>query len=394
MSVIADLRDALKKTISVIGKDTSNMDDDKLAEHYKTVNSAILSLLDAGCSVFGVPIKNVRREANGIINAWNTISKDLSGERNATWRGFWDNVGSAVKDTVPIYAWTKDKSKQDKLYEAIISGDKTYVSRLKAGYKDDAAYNSAVRKALRENDPRIHEAAQARYNGNIAECKRIYNEIKNEGKFNSNDILEAINSEESKIRNEGKPETVSSSYSSTDFVNTVIVGDTRLAATMKDDIISAKVANGKSQEEAEESFTTSVASATRDAFDSSLLNEAGAKKMLREYADMGENEAASKVTCWSVAKAYPQYRDDLSEARVEKYNEFAEPAGITLDVFVQYLRGTSGIETKYDKWGDVEESVRDQVLAVIDSLPITWDQKDALYLAAGYAESKIWDVPW
>jgi hypothetical protein len=137
-----------------------------------------------------------------------------------------------------------------------------------------------------------------------------------------------------------------------------------------------------------------VASATRDAFDSSLLNEAGAKKMLREYADMGENEAASKVTYWSVAKAYPQYRDDLSEARVEKYNEFAEPAGITMDVFVQYLRGTSGIETKYDKWGDVEESVRDQVLAVIDSLPITWEQKDALYLAAGYAESKIWDVPW
>ena len=286
------------------------------------------------------------------------------------------------------------KAKQDKLYEAIISGDKTYVARLKAGYKDDAAYNSAVRKALRENDPRIHEAAQARYNGNIAECKRIYNEIKNEGNFSPNDILEAINSEESKIRNEEKPETVSSSYSSTDFVNAVIVGDTRLAATMKDDIISAKVANGKSKEEAEEAFISSVSTATRNAFDSSLLDEAGAKKMLLEYADMDEEEADSKVRYWAMAKAYPQYRDDLSEARVEKYNEFAKPAGISLDVFVQYLRGTSGLETKYDKWGDVEESVRDQVLAVIDSLPITWEQKDALYLAAGYAESNIWDVPW
>ena len=394
MSVIADLRDALKKTVGLIGKDTSNMDDEKLAEYYRSVNSALLSVLDACCSMFGVPLKNVRRDVNGIINAWNTISKDVSGKRNASWSGFWDKVGAAAKDTIPVYAWTKDKAKQDKLYEAIISGDKTYVARLKAGYKDDAAYNSAVRKALRENDPRIHEAAQARYNGNIAECKRIYNEIKNEGMFSPNDILESINSEESKIRNEEKPETVSSSYSSTDFVNAVIVGDTRLAATMKDDIISAKVANGKSQEEAEEAFTTSVSTATRNAFDSSLLDEAGAKKMLREYASMDEEEADSKVRYWAMAKAYPQYRDDLSEARVEKYNEFAEPAGISLDVFVQYLRGTSGLETKYDKWGDVEESVRDQVLAVIDSLPITWEQKDALYLAAGYAESNIWDVPW
>ena len=389
MAIVADAIDAIYMAGKNWFTETDDMTEEQLIAFDKKVTEANWKLVESIATFFGIPVKNIRREIVGVINHAKIAHANVG---KTTAHSAWEKAVESAANSIPFVQTSK--AKQDKLYEAIISGDKTYVARLKAGYKDDAAYNSAVRKALRENDPRIHEAAQARYNGNIAECKRIYNEIKNEGMFSPNDILEAINSEESKIRNEEKPETVSSSYSSTDFVNAVIVGDTSLAATMKDDIISAKVANGKSQEEAEEAFTTSVSTATRNSFDSSLLDEAGAKKMLREYADMDEEEADSKVRYWAMAKAYPQYRDDLSEARVEKYNEFAEPAGISLDVFVQYLRGTSDIETKYDKWGDVEESVRDQVLAVIDSLPITWEQKDALYLAAGYAESNIWDVPW
>lgn len=389
MAVVSDAIDALTSVIKNATKETDGMTEEQLVAFDKKVTEANWKLVETLASFFGIPVKNIRREIMGVINHAKIAHANVG---KTTAHSAWEKAIESAANSIPFVQTSK--AKQDKLYEAIISGDKTYVARLKAGYKDDAAYNSAVRKALRENDPRIHEAAQARYNGNIAECKRIYNEIKNEGNFSPNDILEAINSEESKIRNEEKPETVSSSYSSTDFVNAVIVGDTSLAATMKDDIISAKVANGKSKEEAEEAFISSVSTATRNAFDSSLLDEAGAKKMLLEYADMDEEEADSKVRYWAMAKAYPQHRDDLSEARVEKYNEFAKPAGISLDVFVQYLRGTSGLETKYDKWGDVEESVRDQVLAVIDSLPITWEQKDALYLAAGYAESNIWDVPW
>ena len=114
--------------------------------------------------------------------------------------------------------------------------------------------------------------------------------------------------------------------------------------------------------------------------------------MLMEYADMDEEEAASRVNYWAFMEDHPGY--DLSESNVNKYQEFAEPAGIDLDVFTQYVEGTKGIETIKDEWGDVELSVRDQVLEVIDSLPLTWQQKDALYLAAGYSEDKIWDVPW
>ena len=393
MSVIADLRDAMKKAVSLLGKDTSEMDEDELAAHWKNVNSVMMSLLDAGCSAFGVPVKNVRRDVNGVINAYNTIHTDIT-ERDTTWMSFWDKVGAAAKDTVPIYAWTKDRTKADKLYEAIISGDQTYVGRIKATYKSDDAYHSAIRKLLRENDPRIHEAAQAKYKGNSTEYKRIFKEIQKEGKFSFDDIMEAINSEVSSIKKDLEPTSASSEYSSTDFVNAVLLGEARTAESMREDIVSTKVANGQTKEEAEESFASSVATATRNAFDSGLLNESGVAEILAKYAGMDDEEADAKVNYWAFVKAHPEYRDDLNQSRVEKYWEFAEPAEIPLDVFIQYANSTKNIETIYDEWGDEVKSAREQVLEVIDSLPLSWQQKNALYLAHGYAESKIWDVPW
>jgi len=392
MSVIADVRDAMKKAVSLLGKDTSGMDDDELAEHYKQVNEVFMGLLDAGCSMFGVPVKNIRRDVNGIINTWNTVSTDLSGERNTTWLSFWDKVGEAAKDTIPFLAWTKGESKNDKLYEAIVSGDKSYLGRLKSTYKTDSAYQSAVRKALRENDSRIHDAAQAKYEGNSAEYKRIFREIQNEGRFSFDDIMSAINSEESAIRNGNEPDKVTSAYSASGFVEAVIMGNTSSAKTIREDLISTYVANGMTREAAEKQFATNVASGIHDAYSGGLLNEAGAKNMLVEYAGKDEEEAASKVNYWAFCDEHPEH--DFSESNVNDYQEFAEPANISLEVYAQFLNRTKGLATKYDEWGDVELSKRDQVLEVINSLPLTWEQKDALYLAAGYAENKIWDVPW
>ena len=387
MSVIADVRDAMKKVVSIIGKDTSEMDDAELAEHNKNVSGALMSLLDAGCSMFGVPFKNVRRDAKGIINAFVTASKDLT-ERDTTWHSFWDKVGAAAKDTIPVYAWTKDKAKADKLYDAIISGDKAYLARLKSAYKTDSAYQSAVRKALRENDPRIQEAAKARYEGRTEEYKRIFREIQKEGKFSFDDIMSAINNEENGL----EPDKVTSQYGAGDFVESIVLGDARSAQTMMDDIIATHVANGKTTEEAEEAFASAVASGIRDAYSSGLLDEAGAENMLIEYAGKDEDEAASKVSYWAFCEEYPEY--DFTESNVAKYHEFAEPAGVSVDVYAQFITGTKGLATIRDEWGDEVKSKREQVLEVIDSLPLTWQQKDALYLAAGYSENNMWDVPW
>ena len=384
MAIVSDALDAFGKVIKNGFTDKSDMTEEELIEFDKKVTESTWKLVDSVAAFFGIPVKNVRREIMAVIDHAKIASAN-AGMTTAT--SAWDKV----IESIPFIS-TK-QTKNDKLYNAIVNGDKEYLERLKSTYKDDAAYQSAVRKALRENDSRIREAAQARYDGNIEEYKRIFLEIKNEGKFSFDEIMDAVNSEENAIKNKLEPDKVTSSYAASDFVEAVILGDTKTAQAMKEDIIASKVANGKTQAEAEQAFVASVETSTHDAYSSGLLDDAGAKNMLVEYADMDEEEAVSKVSYWAFCEDNPKF-DYFTEANVKDYQEFAEPENISLEVFAQYINGTKGLADIKDEWGDVEVSKREQVLEVIDSLPLTWQQKDALYLAAGYSEDKIWDVPW
>ena len=395
MSVIADLRDAMKKAVTLIGKYDPDMDEDELAAYWKDVNIVMMSLLDAGCSAFGVPLKNVRRDANGIINAYNTIHTDLT-ERDTTWTSFWDKVGAAAKDTIPIYAWTKDRSKQDKLYEAILKGDTQYVARLKSGYKTDEAYHSAVRTALRENDTRVKAAAQAHINGDPSERVRIAKQIIADG-FDLNDVILAINAEIDKLtpdKESSSTAKVKGYYKVEDFVREAANGDTASLGAIREDILKTAQANGKTADEAEKDFVSDIKSEAKDAYFAGTIGDAKAAEILARYAELNDEEADDKVNYWAFVKAHPEYKDVLNESNVKKYLDLAEPAEIPLDIYIQYVNGTKGLETIHDENGEEIQSKREQVLEVIDALPLTWKQKDALYLAHEYAESKIWDVPW
>ena len=382
MAIISDAIDAYKAITKLNVKDTENMTEAEIAELDKKMTEASWNLVGSLAAFFGIPVKNIRREIDGVIDHARIASANAG---MTTANSLLDKVTEEVIGSIPFMSV---KSKQDKLYDAIISGDKTYLARMKSTYKDDSAYHGAVRKALRENDPRIKEAAQARNEGRTEEYKRTFREIQNEGNFSFDDIMSAINTELSKLT----PDKATSDYSASDFVESIVLGDSKSAQAMKDDIIATKVANGKTQEEAEKEFASNVATGIREAYTSGLLDEAGAEKMLMEYADMDDEDAASRVNYWTFCEEHPGY--ELSESNVNDYIEFAEPAEIPLDVFAQYVDGTKDLVSKKDEWGDVEVTKREQVLEVIDSLPLTWQQKDALYYAAGYSESKIWDVPW
>ena len=388
MAIVSDALDALNSVIKNATTNTDDMTEEQLAEFDKKVTEANWKLVESIASFFGIPVKNIRREINGVLDHAKIAHANAG---NTTAHSAWDKVCEAVIDSIPFMKPKNNKT--DKLYDAIISGDKAAIGRLKSGYKTEDAYNNAVVKALRENDPRIHAAAQAGVDGNSEERNRIFREIKGElGAEYANLIIDAINSEANAIRNEGKPDKVTGQYGAYDFVEAVSTGDAEAAKVARDDIIATYVANGKTQAEAEKAFVSDVKSSIEEAYSYDTLDKATAENMLVDYADMDEEEAASRVRYWDFCEEHPGY--DLSESNVNDYLEFAEPANISLDVFTQYVEGTKGLETIKDEWGDVELSVRDQVLEVIDSLPLTWQQKDALYLAAGYAESKIWDVPW
>lgn len=389
MAILADAIDAVGNVIKNANTDTEDMTEEQLSEFDKKITEANWKLVESIAVFFGIPAKNIRREINAVINHAR-IAYTNAGKTTAL--SAWDSVYQGIVEWLPD-ALAPKYTKSDKLYGAIVSGDVAYQNRLKATYKDENAYENAVVKVLKENDPRIHAAAQAGYKGNSEERNRIFREIKGEGKVSSALIIDAINSELNSIRNKAEPEKVTGEYAASDFIRAVSAGEAGKAQAAMDDIISTYVANGKTQTEAEQAFVSDVKSGTREAYNYGDLNSTEAENMLIEYADMDKEDAVARVEYWAFCNENPKHAD-LSQSKVEKFREFAEPADVSLEVYAQFVKDTKGLTDKKDEWGDVVESTRDQVLAVIDSLPLTWEQKDALYLAAGYAENKIWDVPW
>ena len=391
MAIVSDAIGALNNVIKNAKKDTEDMTEEELAEFDKKVTEANWNLVESLAAFFGIPVKNVRREINGVIDHAKIASANAG---KTTGLSAWDKVYDSVIGSIPFMQ--NKHTKGDKLYDAIMAGDDAYLSRLKSTYKTDDAYQNAVRKALRENDSRIKEAAQAQINGDPSERVRIAKLIIADG-FDQDDVVMAINAEiNAMTKSESDSDTtkVKGLYKTEDFVREFANGDVTSLDVIRDDILDTEQKNGKTLEAAEDYFASGVRSEAKDAYLGGSLDDATAKKLLVEYAGMDEEDAVSRVDYWSFCKNNPEYADDLAESDVNKYKEFAEPADIPVDVYAQFINGTKGLETKYDKWGDVEVSKRDQVLEVIDSLPLTRQQKYALYWAAGYSKSKIWDVPW
>lgn len=390
MAIIIDAIEAYQAIVKNANKDTEGMTEYQIAELEKKVADASWKLVGSIAAFFGIPVKNIYREIKGVFDQARIASANAG---MTTPSSLWDKVVASI----PFVE--SETTKTSKLYDAILSGDKDYIERMKSGYVDNdgnfdqSKYDSAVVKALRENDPRIKEAAQAGVDGNSEERNRIFKEIKAElGAEYANLIIDAINAETSKIRNDAEPDKVTSQYEAYDFVAAVSNGDANTAKAVREDIIATYVANGKTQVEAEKAFVSDVKSGINEAYSYGTISKAAAKEMLMEYADMEEEDADDKIAYWDFCKKNPNC--DLSESKVLDYLEFAEPAHVSLDVYEQFVAKTKDLADIKDEWGYVVQTEQDQVIEVIDSLPLTWQQKDALYLAAGYAENKIWDVPW
>ena len=79
------------------------------------------------------------------------------------------------------------------------------------------------------------------------------------------------------------------------------------------------------------------------------------------------------------------------------YAEYAAAydAGIDLEAFDEYRAAVAATESDKDANGNtISGSKKEKVLALIDAMPITIEQKDLLYEMEGYAESTLYDAPW
>ena len=357
MAVFSDLVNAIQKLGS-----------DKLSVYRKVEGFA-----GSIAQIFGLPVKNIMRDARGICQ---TIDSFVNGEKT-TGAG----IGYAVKGAIT----GKDVSNQQQLYEAILNGDQAHISRVKGRFKDQAAINSAIRNALRENDPRIREAAQAQINGDPSERVRIARLIMADG-FSQDDVVSAINSE---INAMTKEETTASTnkasglYKVSDFATEIANGDYAAANAARTDIIRTAQKNGKTAEEAEKDFNGDAKSALKELFVAGEISEDRAVSALTDYCGIEEQDAVSDVQYWAFKKDYPDvYADD---AWVDKYYEEIADSGIDIDIYMNYRNQVKGIT------GDGKKEKR---MAVIHSLPITNAQKDAMYFAEGWAASTLHEAPW
>ena len=125
---------------------------------------------------------------------------------------------------------------------------------------------------------------------------------------------------------------------------------------------------------------TAMTDAIRDALEDEDITAEEAVDHLERLTDRTKEESESRVRYWLYRLQDPE--GELSEAALTRYHEKVESSGISLDQYAEYLGKLP------------DQANRDETLSVINSMKLTGAQKDALYRAAGYAESRLDETPW
>ena len=126
--------------------------------------------------------------------------------------------------------------------------------------------------------------------------------------------------------------------------------------------------------------------------------------LLREMMEISgytKEKAEEQLRAYDWLKDNPGYDLSVDDAiaytkPVEGIGKSISNTGIRPDVFLDY-RGKAAKCKGTDSDGDGKTdsgSKKEQLLAVIDQLPISAEQKDALYFLNGWAKSKLWQAPW
>ena len=136
---------------------------------------------------------------------------------------------------------------------------------------------------------------------------------------------------------------------------------------------------GKTMEEAQSSLLNYV----RDGYDDGIFSENAAINMMVQYCGVDQDKALNKVRYINIRNQFPNI--EIDDHWVSEYYDEIEPYGISPEIFFNYRDTVKGI---------TGEGKKQNRMAVIDSLPISSSQKDALYYAEGWAASRIYEAPW
>ena len=153
-------------------------------------------------SLFGIPTRNIMRDARGIYNVLYSIGNGENG------------TGVGYKNAFMEGLIGRDVTNGQQLYEAALKNDKSHYNRVLSRFDNEDQANTALRTALRDNDKRIEQAAKAKMSGDAATYRDLIAEIVAEGHFSQALVTRAVTSEYLAIRREVE-----------EYGNAVFVGD-------------------------------------------------------------------------------------------------------------------------------------------------------------------------
>lgn len=388
MSLITRLIEATTKLIQAYGKDTSDMDEAELKAHQKDIGNAWWGLADYVTAMVGLPVKNVRRDLIAGVNVIRTIGEDLSG-RKTTWGSLVDKVWDSVRGSIPVVGWLRGETAADKLYDATVSGDKAYQERLESAYETQTSLDNAIRRGLCANDSRIWEAAIAWNENNLTEYMRIAREIVDEGNFSQDNVVMAIRAEaDAMLESEADASTPKAKgyFTMDKFAVAISQGNAHMANTIMEDIIATAQRNGKTAEEAVDSFESSARSRLREMYLDGNITAPQITNALVDYCGYEVEDAEEYVSGLTFELEHPDLDGRITYTQYQRWQVNGEPNGVSLDLF------TDVAEYRDDGTSNGAKS-QAEVAAYINSLPISPEAKDALWCCF-WKETTLHTAPW
>lgn len=163
ISAVNDLAGDVTKFVTELRKDTSDMDETKLAAHHGKVEKYALALMEDGMEIAGVPFGNGRK----ILEALKGYVQDIENAAN----------GKAFRfSSLPASA----TGQYDRLYNAYLNGDtveaKAAIEKLDGMGKADEVYKQ-LKARLVKYDETVQKAAQAQVNGSDAQREQLTRQV-------------------------------------------------------------------------------------------------------------------------------------------------------------------------------------------------------------------------
>lgn len=395
LSLASDAIDTIKRLYTTYRRFDPDWDEEHKKEWEKKIRDGWVNTTLSMGNFLGLPLKNIYRDVSGMVNTWTNPSRKAEMSVDTILQA----MRSSAKQNFPFVSWTADESNSDQLYEAITAGKTVLAKRVKGRFKDQAAYENAIRKGLRDNDPRIHQAAEYVLSMETEKRVRLIRDIVAEGHFDQDTVIKAINAEANSMKEktpsdkEAKPEKL---YSAEEYVNAQSKG-LGYAQEIQKGIVQynldrireedPKLSRERAEDKAKERFQSAVRSETKIAYQDGDLDDSKARKVLLAAEAESEDSVEDKLLAWKT-DAELGFEYDWEESKFRQYAKYIKPAGIPADIFDTFVREQNYIEGedlngdgKNDRYTTVANKAK-----YINSLPLTAAQKETLW--EGIVDSK------